>query len=230
MNDVCHPVKAREMRQHMVIEAVPWRSFEKIADALSEHHLRITYDRGRLELMSPLPIHELWKEAIKLFLTALSAELRIPIKSYGSTTFRREDVEKGLEPDECFYLASAARLRDRRVIDLSIDPPPDLAIEVENTTSCLDRMSIYANLGVPEIWTFDGATLQPHRLTAGPQYEPVPASPQLPFLPLAEVVPVINQAANAADDGQVLLDMLAWVRQRVAALYLAAGGTLPPAP
>jgi Uma2 family endonuclease len=213
----------------MVIDAVPWRSFEKIVDALSEHHLRITYDQGRLELMSPLPIHELWKGWFKLLLTVLSEELGIVIKSYGSSTFRREDVLKGLEPDECFYLAGAARLRDRRVIDLSIDPPPDLAIEVENTTSCLDRMSIYASLGVPEIWTFDGATLQPHRLTAGPQYEPVPASPQLPFLPLAEVVPVINQAANAADDGKALRAMRTWVRQRVAPLYTTADGTLPPA-
>ncbi len=231
MNILYQPARATSHGpQHLLLTCVPWSSFEKIVDALSEHHLRITYDRGSLELMSPLPIHERWKKQFGRLLDILGEELDIPFLAFGSTTFKRIDVEKGLEPDECFYLAGAARLRDRREIDLSIDPPPDLVLEMENTTSCLNRMGIYASLGVPEVWTFDGASLQPHRLIAGPNYQPVPASPQLPFLPLSEVVAVINQAANVPDDRMALRAIRAWVRQRVAPLYQAAGGTIPPTP
>jgi Uma2 family endonuclease len=222
VNVLHQPPKTKSGPQHIVLTCVSWPSFEKIVDALSEHHLRITYDRGSLELMSPLPIHERRKKCFGHFLLVLADELDVPLLCYGSTTFKKADVEKGLEPDECFYLASATRLRDRREIDLSIDAPPDLALEIENTTSCLDRMGIYASLGVPEVWTFDGATLQPHRLVAGPKYEPAEASPQLPFLPLSEVAPIINQAVNATDDRLAMRAMRAWVRQRVAPLYRAA--------
>jgi Uma2 family endonuclease len=226
VNILHQPPTIPEPRQHLVLTCVPWVAYEQILDALSEHHVRITYDRGALEFISPLPLHELWKKQFARILDMLLEELDIPIMAYASTTFKREDLERGLEPDECYYLASGARLRDRREIDLTIDPPPDLAIEIENTTSALDRMSIYANLGVPEVWTFDGADVQAHRLVAGPMYEPVGSSPQLPFLPLEEVGPLVNKAANAPDDRLALRALRDWVRQRVLPLYRAA----PPPP
>jgi Uma2 family endonuclease len=216
--------------QRFVLSAVPWASYEKILDALSEHHVRITYDRGDLELISPLPIHERYKIQFGRILTMLAEELDIPVAALGSTTFRREDLERGLGPDECYYLSSAALVQDWRELDLSRDPPPDLAVEIENTTSCLNRMSIYANLGVPEVWRFDGDTLEAYRLIAGPDYEAVTTSPGLPFLPLAEIVPLVQQAVGGGDDRPALRAMRAWVRQRVAPLYRAWGGTAPPPP
>jgi Uma2 family endonuclease len=227
VNVLHQPLKTKPGPQHMVLTCVSWSSFEKIVDALSEHHLRITYDQGTLELMSPMSIHELWKAQFSHLFAVLVRVLRISIKNYASPTMRKVDVAKGIEPDTCFYLASGSRLRDRREIDLDRDdPPPDLAIEIENTTSVLDRMGIYASMGVPEVWTFDGATLQAHRLVAGPKYEAVATSPQLPFVPLDEVPPLINQAANAADDWEAQQIFEAWVRQRVGPLYQAAGGSL----
>jgi Uma2 family endonuclease len=217
-----------EPGQRFVLSCVPWGAYEQILDALGEHHLRITYDRGALELMSPLPPHEVYKIAFSRLLLALAVELRFNFRDLGSTTFRREDLERGLEPDECFYLGSAARVRDWRRIDLRHDPPPDLAVEIDITRSSLNRMGVYAGLGVPEVWRFDGAALQAYRLTAGAAYEPVAASPALPFLPLAEVPALIEQSISAEDDGELFRSFQTWVRQRVLPLYQSAQPPQPP--
>jgi Uma2 family endonuclease len=213
--------------QHFVLTCVPWESFEKIADALSEHHVRLAYDRGTLELMSPQPIHEQYKTHFGRLLDVLAEELDIPVVAAGSTTFRKQAVERGVEPDECFYLGSAAKVQDWRTLNLDRDPPPDLAIEIENTTSCVDRMAIYAALGVREVWRFDGTTLQANQLS-GEVYVLVSASPNLPYLPLEEIPPLIRQAVQVGDARAVLRAMRAWVRNRVVPLRQASQA--PPAP
>jgi Uma2 family endonuclease len=222
--------------QHLVLNGVGWDVYDKLLEALGEQHFRITYDRGDLEVMAPLPPHELYKTQFGRLLDMLAEELDIPVRALGSTTFRRQDRDRGLEPDECFYLSSIPRVRDWDRLDLSRDPPPDLALEIDTTrgrgevTSPLpDRMGVYAGLSVPEVWRFDGTTLQAYRLTAGPGYEPVPNSPALPFLPLDEVIPYLDLALAARDDREILRAMRAWVRRRVRPLYEAWAGS-PPAP
>jgi Uma2 family endonuclease len=219
-----------EPGQRFLLAGVSWEGYEKILEALTEHHVRITYDRGMLELMSPLPPHELYKKWFSHLFVVLALELHIRVRGCGSTTFRKQDLERGLEPDECYYLANIPHVRDWRSIDLAHDPPPDLAIEVDVTSSSLDRLSIYAGLGVPEVWRFDGDALQAYRLVAGPAYQACPASPALPFLPLPEMVPLLQQSLTAQDDLVILQALQSWVRQRVLPLRQAATGGAPGTP
>ncbi len=211
--------------QHFVFTCVPWESFEKIADALSEHHVRLAYDRGTLELMSPQSIHERCKIHFRRLLDLVAMELDVRMVALGSTTFRRQAVGCGIEPDECFYLGSATKVQDWRTLNLDRDPPPDLAIEVENGVNGVDRMAIFAALGVPEVWCFDGRALRAHKLVAGRAYVPVPTSPSLPFLPLGEVGPLISQGVLGSDDRPVLHNMRDWVRHQVVPLRQAALAT-----
>jgi Uma2 family endonuclease len=201
--------------QRFLLQAVNWQFYETLLNALGDRPVRLTYDRGNLELMSPSFEHETYAYLLGRFLDILTLELKIPMKACRSTTFRRQDLDRGLEPDNCYYLRHAAQLRGRREIELTRDPPPDLAIEIDITRSSLDRMGIYAALGVPELWRFDGEALQAYRLGAGGGYEPSAQSLAFPFLPLAEVVPFLHQGLTAADDTGVAEAFLAWVRQRI---------------
>ncbi len=127
---------------------------------------------------------------------------------------RRQDLERGLEADEWFYIQNAARMTGLRVLDLRRDPPPDLALEVEATRSALDRLAIYEALGVREVWRYDGEAIHVHRLRQDGHYEVVPDSPTFPALPLAEFVQFIDQTQGL---GEVALTKAfrTWVRQHV---------------
>jgi Uma2 family endonuclease len=212
-----------EAGQRFLLDGISWEGYDKILDALSEHHVRITYDEGRLELMSPLPPHELYKVAFYRLFLAISGVLGIPFRGLGSTTLKRKDLAKGLEPDECYYFASAAKIRNWRALDLNRDPPPDLAVEIESTKSALDRLGIYAALGIPELWRFDGSELRAYRLRVEAQsYEQVEVSPNLPFLPLNEVVPILQESLDAPSDHELFQSLQRWIAQRVLPLYREA--------
>ncbi len=204
--------------QRFVLHGFNWPTYERVLDMFGDRPVRTTYDRGSLELMSPPPIHEVYKRLFLRLFDNLSDELDFGIKACGSTTFRREDLERGLEPDECFYLANMSRVHSWGMIDLRADLPPDLAVEVGNANSSLDRMGIYAALGVPELWRFDGESLQAYELVEG-AYVPRPNSPTFPFLPLAEIVTLLHQSKTITDDRQLRRNLKVWVRDRVVPLY-----------
>jgi Uma2 family endonuclease len=172
--------------QRVLLRGVGWEGYESLLRMVGDGHVRVTYDRGDAELMSPSRDHEAFKTRIGRLIEALTEILDLPCEGAGSTTWRKHADECGLEPDECYYLANAERVIGRS-IDLSIDPPPDLAVEIEISRSALGRMGIYARLGVPEVWRFDGETLRIERLTDAGAYEEVPGSPSLPFLTAVEV-------------------------------------------
>lgn len=201
--------------QRFLVHGVDWQTYEKVLDAFGDRPIRITYDRGSLELMSPLPIHEVYKRCLGLLLAVVDRELKIPIKGVASTTFRRPDVDRGLEPDECFYVGHLERVHDWKNIDLSIDPPPDLAIEVEVTTSCLNRMGIYAALGVAEVWRFDGDSWYIHCLNDKGKYEERSQSGVLPFVELAEITPLLEQTTQGLGDGDLMDLLYNWVKASV---------------
>jgi Uma2 family endonuclease len=229
MNILHQPQAAKpEPAQRFVLQGVGWEGYEKILEVIGERHVRVTYDRGDLELMSPLPLHEVYKKFFGRLLDVLAEELDIRIMGCGSTTFRRQDLDRGLEPDECFYLTSAARVRDWRVLDLATDPPPDLAIEIEITNTCLDRMGVYAGLGVPELWRFDGTTLEVYLLGEGGAYQPAPSSRALPLVPLGEVIPFLQRSLEAGDDRETLRSLRSWVRERVLPAWRAGAGAQQP--
>jgi Uma2 family endonuclease len=200
--------------QRIVLWGVDWEVYETMLKLVGDRPIRLTYDRGDLELMSPSHDQERYKRLLGRWIETLTLELGLPCDAAGSTTWRKPLEDRGLEPDEGYYLANAERVVGRR-IDLSVDPPPDLAIEVEISRSALNRMGIYAALGVPEVWRFDGEALRVEQLQADGTYREVAASPGLPFLPTEEVVRWLRLAETM---GQTpwLRQFREWVRAELA--------------
>jgi Uma2 family endonuclease len=106
---------------------------------------------------------------------------RIPFEPYGATTWQRPDLLRGLEADECYYVQSVPRIAGRIELDLTIDPPPDLAIEVEVASPLLDKVAVYGGLGVPELWRVraDGSC-DMFRLDTAGAYQPIGVSVAVP--------------------------------------------------
>jgi Uma2 family endonuclease len=172
--------------QHLVLDDVSWELYEKLLKEVGDRPIRMTYDDGRLEIMSPLPEHEEPKQFIARMIEMLTFELNMPVKSLGSTTFRRKDKAKGLEPDECYYFRDEKKMRGRKRLDLRKDPPPELVVEIDITSRSIDREPIYAALGVPEIWRYDGRKLQCLHLKEG-AYQIRRNSLAFPFLQPSEL-------------------------------------------
>lgn len=160
----------------LVLRDVAWDEYERLlADLVDRPGLRVTYDEGRLEIMSPLPEHEEYKEFILSIARVLSEIQGLTLETRGSATWKRKVFRKGTEPDTCFYVANASRIIGRRTIDLEADPPPDIAFEIGITNETLSKFPIYAALGVPEIWRYDGKTAVFYELSGG-TYHSIPGS------------------------------------------------------
>jgi Uma2 family endonuclease len=198
-----------------VLRDIDWNGYRSIAESVGESHVRLTYDRGNLEFMTLSHGHERWSGLLGRLIEALTEELDVACQSGGSTTLDREDLERGLEPDRCYYLEHEAAVRDKDQIDLAVDPPPDLAIEVDISRSSLSRMNIYAALGVPEVWRFDGETLRVYRLADQGRYVASEQSPHFPMLPLAEVQAFLLRR-NTMDETRLVKSFRAWVRELLA--------------
>ena len=147
---------------------ITWDGYLAIASALGDRSgIRLTFDDGQLELMNPSLSHEFSKKRIARLLELAAEEEGIDYVPGGSTTFRRADLLKALEPDDCYWLGSAEAMRGKREWDGESDSPPDLVLEVEISPSSINRMKLYAALGVPEVWRFDGELLRFEILGAG---------------------------------------------------------------
>ena len=208
-----------EAGQRFLLQNVGWDGYEAMLRIIGDRPIRLTYDRGDLEIMSPSRKHEKSKGMLGRLVEAMTEVLEIPRTSDGSTTWRRQDLDRGLEADECFYFHDhAEQLAGKEEIDLETDPPPDLAIEIDITRSSLDRQGIYAALGVPELWRFDGESLRVFRLRDDRTYELCTASPMFPFLPLDEVVRLLKQGATM-DQSRWGRIVRAWIRDDLAPRY-----------
>ena len=136
----------------ILLKNISWKTYESLLNELGEHGgIRLTYDRGNLEIMTPSAPHEGSKKILGRFVESVSEELNIEIRSLGSLTCRRQDLARGLEPDQCYYIENENVVWDKEQIDLNQDPPPDLVVEIDITSSSIDRLSLYASLGVPEV-------------------------------------------------------------------------------
>lgn len=173
--------------QKLLIRNLGWTEFESLLEELGEHRSsRIAYSNGTLEIRMPTPEHEVDKELLGDVVKILLDELEIDCECFGSTTFKAENMDSGIEPDQCFYIIeNHARMRGKRRIDLSLDPPPDLAIEVDVTSKT--QLDAYANLGVPELWRYEKNQLRIDRLQEG-GYRQVTTSPTFPRLPIPDLV------------------------------------------
>lgn len=197
------------------LNGVSWQFYETCLAEIGDRRVRLSYRHGNIEMMSPSEEHERFKHLLSRLINTATEELNIPIRGAGSTTWRREDIDAGLEPDECYYIQHEPQVRGRDDVDLEVDPPPDLAVEIEITKSALDRMAIYASLGVPEVWRFDGQTLSVHALGEDGQYHQRDRSPSLPFLPPAELTRFLK-ARNDTDETTWIRSFQTWVREHVA--------------
>ena len=143
----------------VLLDGVSWQTYSALVDESEHASGRMTYDQGTLEIMSPLMPHESGKRLLGRMIEMFTLLRGIDIRSSASTTFRRTDLKRGFEADESYYIQFAAQMRSNRDIDLSIDPPPDLVVEVEMTRSAIDKLRLFASMGIPEVWRYDGKTL-----------------------------------------------------------------------
>ena len=195
--------------QHFVLEDASWEFYEDLLKEIGDRPIRVTYDEGRLEIMSPLPEHEQGKKIIGRMIEMLSFELNMPVVSLGSTTFRRKDKAKGLEPDECYYFRDEQKMRGIKRLDLKKDPPPELVIEIDITHRSVPREPIYAALGVPEIWRYDELRLECLHLV-GAEYQVRKNSMVFPFLEPAQLRQFIDRLASEGET-KVLKAFVAWI-------------------
>ena len=141
--------------QRVLIEGVSWVTYERLlADFGESHAARVAFDRGTLEIMTPSFAHERPAQLLVQIIEILAEIRESDLIGAGSTTFKREDVARGFEPDASFYIQHAADVRSHTAIDLAHDPPPDLVIEIDVTHPSLDKLPIYAAVGVPQVWRY----------------------------------------------------------------------------
>jgi len=190
--------------ENRFVTSAGWEQYEKFLEAVGERPgIRITYDRGNLEIMTTSPEHEKAKSLIALLLEALLVDRDIDFEPGGSTTFRRQDLDRGLEPDECYWLKNALACRAHG------HPTPDLALEVEITSSVINRLEIYRALGVPEVWRYTkkGELIVLRQAAIG--YQPVSASVELPGFPAQELARFLGEDKPRP---QLVREFLAWSR------------------
>ncbi len=182
-----------------LLTGISWEHYEAMLAMLADRPVRLTYDRGCLELMSPSFNHERLKKRLARLVEVLTEELNIPLVAGGSTTFKRRDLERGLEPDECFYIQNASRVQGKQVLDLATDPPPDLVIEIDFTSSSLNRLDIYAALGVPEVWRYANDRLKVYRLDLDGKFQEQERSGVFEFLLPSDLIALLEQFEQSTD-------------------------------
>jgi Uma2 family endonuclease len=203
--------------QRLMLFDVDWDSYLRFLRAFEERPAwRLTYDHGTLEIMNISLQHASYGHLFGRFIVVLTEELSLPIAGGGSTTFKRRKKLRGLEPDECYWIAHEAAIRGKVRIDLRTDPPPDLALEVDVTHSSMDRMSIYASLRVPEVWRYDGASLTFNVIGAAKKYTIQASSATFPGLLPAAIMQFVGMRGQT-DENEILRQFRAWVRQQIAA-------------
>jgi Uma2 family endonuclease len=148
------------------LSGISWKTYETLLEELQNRRLRLTYNRGNLEIMAPSPEHELNKRVLGRFIETVAEELEVNIYPLGSTTFKQPELS-GAEPDECFYIRNIAAVQGKKRLNMQEDPAPDLIVEIDITSSSQNRLQVYADLGVAEVWIYNGKFLTIHQLQNG---------------------------------------------------------------
>ncbi|HVA47846.1 MAG TPA: Uma2 family endonuclease [Pirellulales bacterium] len=199
--------------RRIVLSGISWEMYEQLRENEDNWHVHMAYDRGTLELMSPSSSHEIIKKLLARMFESFTEEMGIPQRSLGSTTWKSQELAKGLEADECYYILNHHRVRSRMEVDLSVDPPPDLAIETEVSRGAVQKLRIYAALGVPEIWRWRKKGLAAYSLGADGKYVERDFSLNLPMLRVKDLEPFL-EFELAADETAWIRKFRGWVRER----------------
>jgi len=200
--------------QRTLLENISWSTFETLLKEIGDKRgYRIAYDEGRLEIMAPLFEHENYKSNFGNFILALAEELDIEIKSAGSTTLKLKNAKKGIEPDNCYYIQNEAAVRGRQELDLETAPPPDLAIEIDITSSSVDKLAIYSALRVPELWLYNGRVLKFYQLVET-EYIEREFSIAFPFVSAAEMAGFFTRTQTMGEMA-LLKSFRTWVKEKI---------------
>jgi Uma2 family endonuclease len=193
---------------------ISWQTFKTmLAEMGVRRKNRIAYDLGTVEIMTPLMPHENSNRLLEVFIGVMCEELGLEIKRTGSLTLTREDLERGGEPDSSYYIQNESLVRNKENIDLATDPPPDLVLEVEYSRSAINKLNIYASMGIPEVWRFNGSVLLVYTFSDD-RYIQVEISPTFNPIPVREI-PRFLQQAKTTGENATTRDFRAWVRQQI---------------
>jgi len=192
---------------------ISWETYEDLLEAVGEAPaLRISYNEGVVQIMTISFEHEFFAECISQLVGLVRSALRIKILFFGRATMKKQEKLKGAEPDACFYVKSAVAIGNKIRIDLNSDPPPDIVVETDIHHDSQSKLPIYAALGVPEVWRFDGKALTIHRLD-NEQYAEAPRSEQLPILS-GEILTRFLARAQSEDQDEALRAFEDWLREQ----------------
>lgn len=202
----------------LLLNQIDWLQFEEILTELKETRAaRLSYSNGFLEIMVPLLEHEDDKNIIGDLVKTILEELNLEFRAVGSTTFKNEKMLQAVEPDECFYIQHEATIRGKIRVDLTQDPPPDLALEIDITSRT--RLGNYEALGVPELWRYDGTQLQINLLKSG-QYIESTVSHQFPQFPVKEAIPRYVEQSKRAGRNATMKAFRAWIKDLVKPIWI----------
>ena len=208
------PLRKPTQRPCLRLSGIDWQTYSRLLFAFAEKpSIKLTYDRGELEIMSPRLDHDDDGRFLGRMVLVLTEELGLPVKGGGSTTLRRRLKKRGIEADDCFWIANAQRMAGRRRLDLRTDPPPDLAIEVDVTCSSLDRLSIYASIKVPEIWRLESDVLTFYAFGPDGRYTAIAHSRTFPQVAPADLLGFLQKARKADDENAVIREFREWIRK-----------------
>ena len=202
--------------QRVTLRGITWQGYQDILRALPDNRSsRLTFDNGVLEIAVPLQIHEFSGRLIELFIRILVVELGLKIKTLGSTTLNREDLDRGAEPDNAYYIQNYSKVIGK-IIDLAQDPPPDLIIEVDISNTDIDKNRLYASMGVPEFWRFDGNVLRILVLRDS-GYAEVLHSPTFNWIEKEDLYRFLEQAR--IDEVEAEIDFRSWVQAKRSEIF-----------
>ena len=197
------------------LSGISWTTYETLLEELSDRRLRLTYNRGTLEIMAPSPEHELNKRVLGRFIETIAEEFEVSIYPLGSTTFKQPKLS-GAEPDECFYIRNIAAVQGKKRLDMAKDPAPDLVLEVDITSSSPNRLQVYADLGVAEVWIYNGEYLVIQQLQNG-TYIVTQTSQFFRSLSIPDIV-VWLQRSTTMDYLALVKAFRVWVRSQLGAI------------
>ncbi|MGA7953670.1 MAG: Uma2 family endonuclease [Gloeobacterales cyanobacterium] len=199
--------------KRVTLHGLDWSAYQQMKALLNERtQARLTYDRGTLEITMPSEFHEVYARLIERFIVILVVELGLKLKTMGSTTLDRADLDRGAEPDNGYHIQNQPKVAGREV-NLATDPPPDLVVEVDISHADIDKPALYATIGVPEFWRFNGQVWQIYHLQTDTYVE----CDHTPIFPLVNKDDLYQfLAACQQDEVAAEVNFRAWVRQQIA--------------
>jgi Uma2 family endonuclease len=202
-----------QQSQQVVLHSISWQTYQAMLTDMGDHRSsRLAYDRGTLEITMPSDLHEFIKRLLERVVTTLTEELNLKVRSVGSVTLNREDLAQGVEPDSGFYIQNASQIRGRK-LDLETDPPPDLVVEADVTSSSIRRLKIYQRLRIPEVWRWTSRSVEIRQFQNG-EYVICEDSLAFPMLSAETIQRFLEEGKDADDDNEMIRSLRSWIRSQ----------------